>query len=56
MTQNRRRNNPQDMTVTETIFKIREEMCDKYCKYVYDEEITQKALELQCKDCPMNKL
>lgn len=56
MSQNRRRNNPQDMTVTETIFKIREEMCDKYCKYVYDEEVSQEALDDICEECPMKKL
>ena len=30
---NQRRNNPLDMTVTEQIIKVREEMCDGYCKY-----------------------
>ena len=55
-TENRRRNNPQNMSVTETLYKVREEMCDKYCKYVYDEEITQEDLELHCNGCPMNRL
>lgn len=56
MDQNRRRNNPREMTITEQIEKMREEMCDKYCRYVYDEGITQEDLELKCNDCPLNKL
>lgn len=53
---NQRRNNPQEMTITEQLSKVREDVCDKYCKYVYDEEITQEDLEMYCKNCPINKL
>lgn len=40
MDQNRRRNNPQDMTINEQLEKIKEEVCDDICKH----------------DCPLNKL
>lgn len=53
---NQRRNNPAEMTITEQIEKVKEEICDKYCRYVYDEEINQDDLELQCNNCPLNKL
>lgn len=57
---NQRRNNPLDMTVTEQIIKVREEMCDGYCKYPDVRKhglISQESFEAVCKyDCPLNKL
>lgn len=61
MSQNRRRNNPQDMTICEQVEKIKEEVCDDICKYRnskdYRELLSQESLEEICnRDCPLNKL
>lgn len=57
MAENRRRNNPLDMTVTEQIIKVREEMCDRFCKYRNDKLISQETLSAICEfDCPLRKL
>ena len=57
---NQRRNNPAEMTVTEQILKIREEVCDNYCKYrdsVSQKQISQETFTTVCEyDCPLNKL
>lgn len=57
---NQRRNNPAEMTVTEQIIKVREEMCDKYCRYhdlVNIGQISKETFEAVCNyDCPLNKL
>lgn len=57
---NQRRNNPAEMTVTEQILKIREEICDNYCKYrdlVSQKQISQKTFETVCEyDCPLRKI
>lgn len=61
MSRNRRRNNPQDMTIYEQLEKIKEEVCDGICKYRNSKDyrglISQESLEEICKhDCPLNKL
>lgn len=60
MSENRRRNNPIDMTLTEQILKVQEEMCNEYCKYTDVKRrglISHETLDTICKyDCPLNKL
>ena len=57
MSQNRRRNNPQDMSVMEQIGKIKEEMCDEYCRYTYmSNSISAERMEKICSDCPLTRL
>lgn len=60
MDQNRRRNNPQDMTLEEQIIKAREEACDSICKYKDQRKhgkLSQQTLDEICKnDCPFKKL
>lgn len=60
MNENRRRNNPIDMTLSEQILKAKEEMCDGFCKYTDVKkrgQISQETLDTICKyDCPLNKL
>lgn len=58
--ENQRRNNPSDMTATEMILKVKEEVCDKICKYrapKYKGYLTQEDLEEICeRECPLKKL
>lgn len=60
MAENRRRNNPNDMSVSEQILKAKEEMCRDYCKYTSYKtrgEISPETLENICDfDCPLNRL
>ena len=60
MTENRRRRNPNDMTLSEQILKAKETMCREYCKYTDVKrrgEIIQETLDDICEyDCPLNKL
>lgn len=57
MAQNRRRNNPSEMTVTEQIAQVKEQMCDSFCRYRNDKLISQETLDAICEhDCPMKKL
>ncbi|MBQ1571532.1 MAG: hypothetical protein IIZ78_10440 [Clostridiales bacterium] len=61
MSRNRRRNNPQDMTICEQLEQIKEEVCDDICKYRNSKDyrglMSQESLEEICKyDCPLNKL
>lgn len=60
MTKKRRRNNPEDMTVLETIEKVAEDVCDHYCKYRYmvDKKIlSRQQFEQMCgNDCPLRRL
>ena len=60
MAEDRRRNNPIDMTLSEQILKAKEEMCRDYCRYTNIKkrgEISQETLEDICDhDCPLNKL
>ena len=61
MSRNRRRNNPQDMTICEQLEKIKEGVCDDICKYRNSKEyrgiLSQESLEEICEhDCPLNKL
>ena len=57
---NQRRNNPAEMTLTEQISKVREEMCDNYCKYrdsVSQKQISQETFTTVCEyDCPLRKI
>lgn len=61
MSRNRRRNNPQDMTICEQLEQIKEEVCDDICKYRNSKDyrglMSQESLEEICKhNCPLNKL
>lgn len=60
MRKNQRRSNPQDMTVTEMLDKIAENICDNYCKYRYmmDKKIlSPQQFEHLCdNDCPLRRL
>ena len=60
MAENRRRNNPSEMTVTEQIAEVKEKMCDRFCRYTNIKkrgEISQETLEDICDhDCPLNSL
>lgn len=55
-----RKNNVEDMTITEQLQKIFDEMCSHYCKYpdLWDEE--KEGCELvdseHCQNCPLGKL
>ena len=59
-----RRNNVLNMTVTEQIAKIKNDVCDYVCKYreyyadKYPEEKALFLASLQgfCHECPLNKL
>lgn len=65
MDQNRRRNNLQDMSIVEQIEKIKEEMCDKYCKYRDQFRnglnpdlsiLNQEQMDCLCNYCPLTRL
>ena len=60
MSQNSRRNNPQDMTLEEQFIKAREEVCDSICKYMDQRKhgkLSQQTLDEICKhDCPLKNL
>lgn len=59
MSRNRRRNNPQDMTICEQLEKIKEEVCDRYCKYTSENRngiLGDYFFEDICNHCPLNKL
>ena len=55
-----RRNNPADMTITEQIEAVLNDMCSNYCKWpdLWDEE--KEGCELSesdhCMNCPLNRL
>lgn len=55
-----RRNNPADMSITEQLRAIAEDMCMNYCKWpdLWDEE--KEGCELadseHCANCPMGKI
>lgn len=58
-----RRNNIADMTITEQIEKIKEDICDGYCKYPEqtrkehkDAEEAYEALLEKCGHCPLCRL
>lgn len=57
---NRRRNNPQDMTLEELVIKARESVCDDICKYLEKAnhgEISRYELEQICANqCPMRHI
>lgn len=61
MSENRRRNNPEDMKVSEMVAKIKEEVCDNICKYRNSKEYrgiySQETLDEICEhECPLIKL
>lgn len=60
MTKNRRRNNSEDMTVSEQVEKIKEEVCEDICKYRNAKEyrglISQETQDEICSECPLTKL
>lgn len=59
MSRNRRRINPQNMTIYEQLEKIKEEMCDSYCKYIMlnrNGDISNQRFDECCNHCPLNKL
>lgn len=60
MPKNRRRNNPDDMTVSEMLLKAKEEVCDNICKYRNSKEYrgmySQEALDEICEECPLNRI
>lgn len=60
MEENRRRNNPDDMTVSEMLLKAKEEVCDNICKYRNSKEYrgmySQEALDEICEECPLNRI
>jgi hypothetical protein len=43
------------ITVANLLEEVKEEMCDKYCKYS-DKGISDKDIEKICTECPLNKL
>lgn len=55
-----RRNNPNDMTITEQIEKIAEDICMHYCKWpdLWDEEAEGCELSESdhCVNCPIGRL
>lgn len=57
---NQRRNNPAEMRIIEQLEKLREEMCDDYCRYKdlkKHGKISQETFETICEyDCPLNKI
>lgn len=61
MPKNKRRNNPEDMKVSEMVEKIKEEVCDNICKYRNSKEYrgiySQETLDEICEhECPLIKL
>lgn len=42
-----RRNNPQDMRISEELEKIKETFCDNYCKHWADAEAKAKAIHVR---------
>ena len=49
-----RRNNVGDMTIREQLSKIKEDICEKYCKY--RAKLKGKDLNEVCRDCPVRKI
>lgn len=38
------------------IEKIKEQMCDDYCKYPICDDVTMEEMHDICENCPLNKL
>ncbi len=56
---NQRRNNPAEMTINEQLEKIKEEVCDRYCRYTLrnrNGHMSNKLFDDTCNRCPLNKL
>lgn len=55
-----RKNNPAEMTIAEQLEALKEEVCDKLCKYpemADHEEITQEDFDMKCEFyCPLRKI
>ena len=43
-----------DKTISEMFEEIKEEMCDKYCKYI--DQLGEEEIDELCSDCPLNRL
>lgn len=59
MSQDHRRKNKMDMTISEQMGAICEKICDRYCKfpiYASRGDITQAELDSMCEGCPLNEL
>jgi hypothetical protein len=41
-------------TISEMFEDIKEQMCDKYCKYV--DELGEEEIDELCTNCPLNRL
>ena len=49
--------NEEKITIMEVIEEIVTEMCDKYCKYPYQEwDYEDEMLEKACSNCPLNRI
>ena len=55
MSENRRRKNTAEMTLTEQIESIKEQMCDEYCHY-HKTYVYQSDVDEKCKECPLKRL
>ena len=45
----------QKMTIDQIVEEVKEEMCDKYCKYPEEYEGSE-MIDVICVDCPLNRL
>jgi len=45
-----------EIKTPESVNKIKEEMCDHYCRFVYSCKTEEELIEKHCSICPMNKL
>lgn len=47
-----------EKTATQIIEEVRDEMCNKYCKYpdLWDDENGELCDSEECQNCPLNKL
>lgn len=49
--------NEEKITIMEVIEEVVTEMCDKYCKYPYQEwDYEDEMLEKACSNCPLNRI
>lgn len=57
-----RKNNMAEMTITEQIAKIKNDVCDYACKYLEktnensDKQVATAVLQGYCHDCPLGRL
>lgn len=43
-------------SVTDLIEEVREDICNKYCKYAEKGMVSDETIEDICTKCPLNKL